>query len=87
MLFRRVTEFATLLPLLDEVPPRVCRDPNDDFLVALAVEYEAHVLVTRDQDLLEVGSVLNVSVVDPAMFLELIRGGDRGGRVAGEANE
>jgi hypothetical protein len=32
--------------------PAVCRDPNDDYLLALAAAAAANVLVTRDEDLL-----------------------------------
>jgi putative PIN family toxin of toxin-antitoxin system len=34
-------------------PPRVLRDPSDDFLVALAREVGADVIVTGDRDLLD----------------------------------
>jgi putative PIN family toxin of toxin-antitoxin system len=33
-------------------PPRVCRDPDDDYLIALAAAAGADVLVTGDDDLL-----------------------------------
>lgn len=35
-------------------PPSVCRDPDDDYLVALAVIAGAEVLVSGDDDLLAV---------------------------------
>lgn len=35
-------------------PPRICRDPDDDYLVALAVVCGAEALVTGDDDLLAV---------------------------------
>jgi putative PIN family toxin of toxin-antitoxin system len=35
-------------------PPRVSRDPDDDYLVELAVSVGANVVVTGDADLLEI---------------------------------
>ncbi len=63
-----------MLPLPSEVPPRVCRDPNDDFLIAAAVLEGADFIVTRDRDLLALDTVLNVRMVDPTTFLVVIRG-------------
>ena len=34
-------------------PPAVLRDPNDDYLVALAIDAEAEAIVTGDRDLLD----------------------------------
>ena len=46
---------ATLVPDAQTPYPAVCRDPNDDYLVALAVQAAADALVTGDADLLELG--------------------------------
>lgn len=73
-LLRRVSRFATILPLMEEELPRICRDPNDDFLVAAAVLHGADFIVTRDHDLLELEAVLSVRIVDPTTFLELLQG-------------
>ena len=44
---------AQVVMLADRLdPPSVCRDPNDDYLVALAVMAGAEVLVSGDEDLL-----------------------------------
>ncbi len=41
-------------PVADpDQPPRVCRDPNDDYLVALARAAHAQALVSGDRDLIE----------------------------------
>ncbi len=55
-LLRRVT----LASPLQEV--HVCRDPNDDFLLALAAAGHADVLVTRDEDLLILGRFVRLCV-------------------------
>lgn len=48
----------------------VCRDPNDDYLLALASESLAHVLVTRDEDLLVLGRHGSTEIVHVAEFLK-----------------
>lgn len=72
-LLRRVTTFANVLPVAEEAPPRVCRDPDDDFLVAATILHGASHLVTRDQDLLALGAVFDVDIVAPVAFLALLR--------------
>ena len=47
-------------------PPRVCRDRDDDYLIALADSVAADVLVTGDNDLLAVDAIAAVmEVVTP----------------------
>lgn len=72
-LFRQLLQFATLLPFLGAEPPRVSRDANDDYLIALAVLNAADYVVTRDKDLLDLGKVAGVRIVDPVAFLALLR--------------
>ncbi|MGH2614755.1 MAG: putative toxin-antitoxin system toxin component, PIN family [Thermomicrobiales bacterium] len=71
--FRRISEFAIPLPLLEQEPPRISRDAKDDYLVALAVLNAADYVVTRDKDLLDLEEVASVRIVDPVMFLSLLR--------------
>lgn len=49
--------------------PAVCRDPNDDYLVALAVKTGAAAIVTGDRDLLELPDP-PVAVITPREFLQ-----------------
>jgi uncharacterized protein len=72
-LLQRVLIFATTAPLLEVSPPEISRDPQDDYLLALAVVHEADYLVTRDRDLLDFGEVVGVKIVDPVTFLALLR--------------
>ena len=51
-------------------PERVCRDPGDDYLIALARAAEASVLVSGDGDLLALR--IAPPVVSPATFLEAL---------------
>lgn len=74
-LLDRVLAFARRLPQLEETPPSISRDPNDDYLLVLATTYAVDILVTRDHDLLDLGEVQGVKIVDPAAFLALLRSG------------
>ena len=72
-LLRRVLVFATPVPLLDDEPPPVCRDPHDDYLIALAVLNAAGYIVTRDRDLLDLEEVAGIQILDPVTFLKVMR--------------
>jgi predicted nucleic acid-binding protein len=72
-LFRRLLEFAIPIPLLELEPPQVSRDANDDYLIALGVMHAADFIVTRDKDLLDLGDVAGVRIVDPVTFLAFLR--------------
>lgn len=69
---RRVTEIATVLPLLNEEPPAICRDPKDDFLIAVAFLHDADFLVTQDTDLLVLDPIGKLRIIDPTSLLKLI---------------
>ncbi len=47
---------------------KLCRDEADDYLLALAIEANAHYLVTGDQDLLVLQKVGTCRIVDAATF-------------------
>ena len=47
---------------------KVCKDPDDDKILACAVAVGADYLVTGDSDLLEIVSCGNVSIVAPRSF-------------------
>ncbi len=52
-------------------PPSVCRDPDDDYLVALTVMASAEVLVSGDDDLLAVEPErAGVEVLTPRQLVE-----------------
>jgi hypothetical protein len=64
-----VDTIETLVDLVDD-PDQVqteTRDPNDDYLIALARTHEADVIVSGDKDLLE-WEPQNPPVVTPAQF-------------------
>jgi uncharacterized protein len=55
-----------------EIKP-ICRDPKDDFLLALAVQGKADFLVTSDKDLLEIKKISQTRIVDVKQFQELLK--------------
>lgn len=50
----------------------VCRDPNDNYLLALAESADANYLVTRDEDLLILRDWRRTRITYPAEFLKLL---------------
>ena len=75
----RVNSFARGLmrigEIIREVPPitGVVRDPNDDMVIACAVQARADHIVTRDKDLLSIGSYQKTSIVQPENFRMILR--------------
>ena len=62
---------ALLLALSDlvELPetiPQICRDPDDDRMIACAVAADADVIVTGDEDLLGLEWVSDIPILSPA---------------------
>lgn len=55
----------------EHVPPR-CRDPKDDYLIALAIETTPFALVSGDRDLVTL-SIEDVRVLTPRDLLEMLR--------------
>lgn len=49
------------------------RDPDDQWVVASAVESRADVLVTGDRDLLDIAANAPIRIVDPRGFWDLVR--------------
>lgn len=48
---------------------RVCRDPDDDHLLALCKDGQADVLITGDKDLLVLGHFGSTRIIAPSHFL------------------
>jgi uncharacterized protein len=51
------------------------RDPDDQYVVASAVEGRADVLVSGDRDLLDITAEAPIKIVDPRGFWNLVRKG------------
>lgn len=65
-------EFCIVSPFT-ELPAPVCRDSNDDAIIALAVQNGAKYLVTGDDDLLVLKKHGAVRIVSPRDFWEMAR--------------
>jgi predicted nucleic acid-binding protein len=69
---RFVTDLAAIMSLVADPPPphpAVCRDPDDDDLVALARAARVDALVTGDRDLLVLDDI-GVAVITPQALVE-----------------
>jgi putative PIN family toxin of toxin-antitoxin system len=65
-----------ILALAEIVEPKrtvtASRDPNDDHVLACALEAKAAVVVTGDNDLLSLGEFEGVRVMTPRQFIKLL---------------
>ena len=51
------------------------RDPDDQWVLASAIEGKAEVLVSGDKDLLEISASVPIKILDPRGFWDLVRQG------------
>ena len=65
---RRLPKAATVAPVLTEV--EVCRDPDDNQVLALALDSGSDYIITGDRDLLVLHPWRGVKIVPPHTFLE-----------------
>jgi putative PIN family toxin of toxin-antitoxin system len=69
------TRFVALIAALSEVVelpdsvPRICRDPDDDWVITCAVAGQADVIVSGDRDLLALEQVGKIPILSAAQFL------------------
>ncbi len=73
-------EFLRLLGRIVELVPivhvvRACRDPKDDKFLEVAVNGEADVIVTGDDDLLALNPFRGIAILAPAAYLERVSKG------------
>ena len=52
---------------------KICRDPKDDFLFALAKDSQANYLVTGDKDLLTINKFENTKIIEFSDFIKKIK--------------
>ena len=54
----------------------VVRDPNDDMVIACAIDGRADTIVSRDKDLLSLGTFQGVPIISPEAFRQQLREAD-----------
>ena len=54
------------------LPQPVCRDPDDDAVLALAIAAKAELIISGDNDLLSLGSFEGIPIIAPAQAVSLI---------------
>ena len=72
---RRLARFVkrhTKQVALAAQPPPLCRDPDDDLILALATQSGCEYLVTGDRDLLVLGRLGNLQIVTPREFAAIV---------------
>lgn len=62
-------EAVELLTVLD-----VCRDPDDNLLLSLAVDGKADHVVSGDKDLLDLVEIQGIPIITPTAFLDSLEG-------------
>ena len=61
-----------VIPAPSNPSPIPVRDPDDAFVLASALEAKADILVTGDQDLLELGDKAGIKILDPRALWEIL---------------
>jgi putative PIN family toxin of toxin-antitoxin system len=71
---RSLAEVRQLAEVIEPppLPQPVCRDPDDDQVLALALAAKAELIVTGDDDLLSFGSFEGIAIVAPAAAVSLV---------------
>mgnify|MGYP001627422790 CR=1 FL=1 len=64
-------DYIELITVTSKV--KICRDANDDFLLALAKDGKADYLLTGDNDLLEIGKFGGTKIMKIGDFLEKLK--------------
>jgi putative PIN family toxin of toxin-antitoxin system len=72
---RALAEVRQLADVVEPLPLAhpVCRDPDDDHVLALALAAKAELIVSGDNDLLSMKSFENIAIVAPAEAVTMIQ--------------
>lgn len=65
---RRLLQICTLVPVLSQIDD--CRDADDNRVLALALDAQASLIITGDQDLLDLHPWRGIRILTPSAFLE-----------------
>ena len=66
-LLETIEEYAVFIEVKSVI--NICRDPKDDFLLALAKDGKAHILLSGDKDLLTLGKFGKTKILTISEFL------------------
>ena len=55
---------------------RICRDQDDDIILALAHQYQGAFIISGDNDLLILKEYKSIPIVSPRNFWEMLREGE-----------
>lgn len=66
--FRQLSRIVVRVPITYIV--HACRDPKDDKFLELAVNGDAEVIVSGDQDLLVLSPFQEIAIISPARYLD-----------------
>ena len=71
---RSLAEVRQLAEVIEPppLPQPVCRDPDDDEVLALALAAQVELIVSGDDDLLSLGSFEGISIIAPAQAVKVI---------------
>ena len=69
-----LTGYADLCEFVEpqQLPARVCRDEDDDVVLATALAGKADMIVTGDDDLLVLKKFRGIRILSPRQFLEFL---------------
>ena len=70
--FLKVYRERAQLVTPDRLPAPVCRDPDDDVVIATAIAARADVILTGDDDLLVLRRHGPIRILSPRQFVELL---------------
>ena len=65
-----------LLTSYQKLPKRICRDPFDDEILALAISSEVDYIITGDKDLLDLKDYQSIKIVSPRQFWAIAKAGN-----------
>lgn len=70
-IINELTNLSYVVPGKTEI--QVVRDPDDDKVIAAAVEGNAEYIVSRDKDLLDLKEYQGIKIITPEKFMEILR--------------
>lgn len=73
LLTRQIRTVALVPPALRSDSPSYSRDAKDDYLIVHAIEQDVDYLITGDRDLLVLGQIGTLTILNPKAFESLLK--------------